>query len=170
MTNIIEIEKVTKEMKKAMKGATTVCFRLLENGQSRIELIKNMKIDGFDTESRKNILVDTRKLNFERFGNEDDYYGNYEIYKGFVHLMHSHDVLEWQTVVKNLKIEDEIILEWIAGNNHNTLDKCGLSNDELAIIIRRNETNILKFKIDSLVCEKHSSARMVSVRKKLYRG
>jgi hypothetical protein len=163
----ITIEKVTKEFKKAMKSADSVSFRLNNDGQSYIELNKKVVVDGFETECRKNIQVGTRTVNYEKFGNEDDYYGNYEIEKGFCWLNFATDIMEWQTVVKNLKADDEIILEWLAGNNHQIMERLGLSSDELSVIIRRKDENILKFKIDTLVSEKHSSARMIKVRKKL---
>lgn len=165
-TSTIGTEKITKEFKKQMKGADTVCFRLVEEGQSFIELSKKIVIDGYETESRKKIQVGTKKMNYEKFGNEEDYTGNYEIYKGFVHYTYANDSLEWLTIVKNLKIDDEIILEWLAGNNHNTMERLGLSCDELSLIVRRNDTNILKFKIDAQISEKYSSARMIKVRKR----
>lgn len=164
MTTLMS-EKITKEHKKIMKNADSVSFRL-KYGQSTIELSKKITIDGFETECRKHIQVGTRKVNYEKFGNEDDYYGNYEIEKGFCWLNFANDIMEWQTVVKNLKVDDEIILEWLAGNNHQTMERLGLSNDELALIIRRKDENILKFRIDSQISEKHSSARMIKVIKK----
>jgi hypothetical protein len=162
----ITIEKINKEHKKAMKNSDSVAFRLTNDGQSHIEMSKKVVVDGFETECRKTIKVGTRKVNYEKFGNEDDYCGNYEIKEGFCWFNFSNDIMEWQTVVKNLKADDEIILEWMAGNNHNTLEKLGLSNDELALIIRRKDENILKFKLDSQISEKHSSVRMVKVVKK----
>jgi hypothetical protein len=166
MTTIM-MDKITKEYKKAMKGADSVSFRLTNDGQSQIELNKKVVVDGFETECRKIIKVGTRKVNYEKFGKEDEYYGNYEIENGFCWISYANQNMEWQTVVKNLKADDEIILEWMAGNNHQLLEDNGFSNDELALIIRRKDENILKFKIDSQITNKWSSARMIKVVKKV---
>ena len=156
-------EVINKDIKKALKGANSVAFRLLENGQSVIEFTKKISVEGFETEVRKSINVGTKKSCYE--GGIGSQY-QYEFLKGFSHITCSDDDLKWQTVVKNIKIDDEIILEWIAGNGNNIMEEAGITCDTLNLMVRRNDLYILKFHINDSITQKNSIARMINLRKK----
>lgn len=160
----ITIEKVTKEYKKALKNADTVCFRLLESGQSQLEIYKKLNIDGFESESRMTIKVGTKTDIYEG-GIGANY--KYEIEKAFSSIHYSYDDLKWQTVVNFLKNDDEIYLEWIAGNNSNILDENNLSSDIISVKVKRNDKFVGLFQMDDSVTHKQSLARMIKLRKKM---
>ena len=156
------IETITRENKKLLKNADTISFRMKNDGTSQIECSKKIKIDGFETEVREIIPVGTTATIYEGYGKGI----SYEIEKAFYWLSYSKNDMIWQTIVKNLKINDEIILEWIAGNNTNLLKESNLSNDQLNLKIKRNGKIEMMFHIGQEISHKHSSARMIQLRQK----
>ena len=48
---------------------------------------------------------------------------------------------EWVTIVQNLKLDDEITLEFTASNNSTRLEEAGLHQDELRVKVRRPRGN-----------------------------
>jgi len=156
------IETITRENKKLLKNADTISFRMESDGTSQIECYKKIKIDGFETEVREVIPVGVRMEIYEGYGKGK----SYEIEKAFYWLSYSKNDMMWQTIVKNLKMNDEIILEWIAGNNTNLLNESNLSNDQLNLRIKRNDKVEMVFHIGQEISHKHSSARMVQLRQK----
>ena len=156
------IETITRENKKLLKNADTISFRMKSDGTSQIECNKKIKIDGFETEVREVIPVGARVEIYEGYGKGK----SYEIEKAFYWLSFSKNDMMWQTIVKNLKMNDEIILEWIAGNNNNLLDNNNLSNDQLNLRIKRNGKVEMVFHIGQEISHKHSSVRMIQLRQK----
>jgi hypothetical protein len=159
MTN----ELINKENKKLLKNANAIGFRLNQDGTSQIECHKEINVEGFKTKVTEVIPVDTSISIYEGGYNASR---EYEVEKGFCSIQYSYDNLQWQTIVKNLKMNDQIILEWLVGNNSNTLDNYNLSNDELHLKIKRNDKVELMFLIDNRITEKNSLARMIKIRKK----
>jgi hypothetical protein len=155
-------ELINKDNKKLLKNADSVSFRIGYNGISQIECHKKIKIDGFETDIREVIPVGTTSTIYEGYGKGK----SYEIEKGFYWLSFSKNDMLWQTIVKNLKINDEIVLEWIAGNNSNILNDNNLSCDHLNIRIKRNGKLEMVFQIGQEVTHKNSSARMIKLREK----
>lgn len=158
------IDKINKDNKKVLKNADSIVFKLNEDGQSSIICIKKLNIDGYKTESRKEIFVNTSKSCGEKFEN-DNSYANYEIVSGSVVEMFIQESLEWKTIVSNLKTDDEIILDWYAGNNSNLINENNLSVDRLSLIIKRQEKKVLKFHINTSIDYKNSIARNIKIRK-----
>jgi hypothetical protein len=156
------IGTITRENKKLLKNADTISFRMKDDGTSQIECCKKIKIDGFETEVREIIPVGTTATIYDGYGKGI----SYEITKAFYWLSYSKNDLVWQTVVKSLKINDGIILEWIAGNNSNLLNDNNLSNDQLNLKIKRNGKIEMIFHIGQEISHKHSSARMIKIREK----
>lgn len=159
---IITMETITRENKKLLKNADSVSFRIKNDGTSQIECNKKIKIDGFETDVREAIPVGTTSTIYEGYGKGK----SYEIEKGFFWLAYSKNDLLWQTIVKNLKINDEIVLEWIAGNNSNILNDNNLSSDHLNLRIKRNGKIEMIFHVGQEVTHKNSSARMITLREK----
>lgn len=158
MTN----ELINRDNKKLLKNADTISFRMNNDGTSQIECNKKIKIDGFETEVREVIPVGARIEIYEGYGKGK----SYEIEKAFYWLSYSKNDLVWQTIVKNLKINDEIVLEWIAGNNSNLLNDNNLSNDQLNLRIKRNDKVEMVFHIGQEISHKDSSVRMIQLRQK----
>jgi hypothetical protein len=150
---------INKDNKKLLKNADSVSFRLDHDGNSLIECNKKIKVDGFETEVRESIPVGTYLTIYE---SRDT---TYEIEKGFYWLSYSKNDMLWQTIVKNLKNDDEVSLEWIAGNNSNVLDENNLSCDHLNLRIKRKDKLEMIFQIGQSITYKDSSARMIKLRK-----
>jgi hypothetical protein len=159
-----KIELVEKDMKKVMKNADSVCFRLFENGQSQIDCKKEIEVDGYKTDVWKSFDVGTRFEIYEGgFGSQY----SYEIEKGFASISFSRESLAWQTIVNFLKKDDEITLEWIAGNNSNVLDENKLSRDSINLRVKRNGKIVSLFHIQECITYKDSTARMIKLKKKM---
>jgi hypothetical protein len=161
MTTMVN-ELINKDNKKFLKNADTVVFRLKENGQSQIECKKEIEVDGYKTEVWKNIEVGTDIAIYE--GGLGKQY-SYEIEKAFSNISWAKNDLLWHTIVNFLKNDDEIYLEWIAGNNSNILDDNNLSNDMINLKVKRKEKFVGLFHIDHRITHKDSIARMIKLRK-----
>jgi hypothetical protein len=82
--------------------------------------------------------------------------------------------LEWQTIVSLLRADDEVVLDWIAGNNSGYLEAAqgqygdepyrqsfsGLHHDMLALVVRRGERDKYRFRLADSICP-DNSARMI---------
>lgn len=158
----MEMNLIDKDIKKALKNADTVIFRLLEGNQSVIEFEKKINVEGYETSVRKSIKVGTRKQCYEGYSIGAG--KRYDLVKAFTSINYASDDLKWQTVVKNLKADDEIYLEWMAGNNSNVMDRAGISCDCLHLIVKRKGESVLKFHIQDMIADKNSLARMIQLK------
>ena len=65
----------------------------------------------------------------------------------------------WQTIVKLLRVGDEITLVWVSANNNQYVTEAGLFNDELRMRVQRGKTR-LTFNVDHSICA-DNTARMI---------
>lgn len=87
----------------------------------------------------------------------------------FAHVHHAQGMV-WQTIAKLLRPGDQLGLYWSVGGQTTTaLQNAGFAGDELTLIVSRptpgakKPVTVMNFKVDSVVSDKLSSARMCRV-------
>lgn len=140
---------LTKNDIKALKTCDSLVFRY-SNNQSRIEAIKEVKNDPWETEKRYIINVNTEKCS------------NY-IKEATTHIYNN---TIWKTITEILKENDTIYLQWYPDAHTNQyMEKAGLHGDVLYLKIFRqgkNKNKWFTFLIDTCTCP-DNSARMIKL-------
>jgi len=145
---------ITKDDKKILKNADSIVF-LYRAGNSRIKCNKTVEVKGYKTDVTESIHVESRTLAY----NENEQIR--EVIEGSYTINFAKSDLEWQSILKNIKVNDKIILEWVAGNSNNIMKKHNLVEDVLYMKIKRNDKVELSFNIGNLITERNSIARMI---------
>lgn len=165
---------LTRDDLKALREADSVSFAYTtepREGQPPCYLRLTKKHDesgsavwSSDTEAERLIPAQVQLTAYDREHSSSD--AQREIRRAYASSLSAKFDPHWVTAVANIKVGDQLILHFIAGNNTETLRKAGLMHDEFDLRVRRFDKDgkrkaDLTFRLDDRICPIGSSARMI---------